>query len=126
MNEKGTTERTVGRISIGLAVLNGIGLIVTVAGMLHVRGKFAAIYRDFGVQLPTLTQFVLGVSPLAVEGVALLLLAVLAAKEFLRPKTIPLVLNLVWTVAGVALVALFTVALFNPLVAVVGALAAPQ
>ena len=126
MNEPGSAERKLGWVSIAFAVVNGLALIFTTVGMLQVREKFAAIYGDLGVQLPTLTQFVLSVPPTGVACAALLLLALLAAKEFLRPRVVPLAINLAWLVAGAVVVGLFTLALFRPLVSVVGALSAPQ
>jgi hypothetical protein len=116
----GKSDRVCRIISLLLAVVNGLALPAMVLGGLRVRGRFLAIYKDLfpGLSLPAVTRFVVSVPAWAVFGVAYLLLGVLVAKEFIRPRWVPLCLNLAWMLAGVMVAVMFAVALMAPFITI--------
>ncbi len=105
-----------GIASIVLLFLNVLGLVMFTVGFLSKRIAFAEIFADFDCQLPVATRLCLSIpAPVAVL-VVLVILAALIAKEFLRPSWLPLVLNAIWMAVGGVLTALFTAAMFLPLI----------
>ncbi len=115
------SERVCGVISIVLAVLNGLALLVFALGGLHVRERFLKIYQDLlsGEALPAATQFVLSVPQWAVLLCTLGLLGVLSVKELIRPKWVPLCLNILWFLIGTVVSVLFSATLMAPLVTII-------
>jgi type II secretory pathway component PulF len=115
-----TTAEKVGRVgSIVFAAVNAVTFCLCVLGFLRARGHFAEIFKEMAVALPVVTQFVLAVPGGVVLAVAILLLALLVAKEWLRPVWIPLVLNALWLAFGAVLVLVFVLAMMLPLVALI-------
>ena len=117
----GTTAEKIGRVgSISFVVLNAVSFGFCVSGFLRVREHFAAIFKDMleDVALPTLTAFLLNVPVAVVLVLAVVLLALLVAKEWLRPVWIPLTLNALWLALGSVLVVLFFLAMLLPLASV--------
>lgn len=108
-------NRICGIVSIVLAVLNGLGLIGFAISLLFQRPKFATIFSDFGATLPLLTRAVLAIPNGLIVFGTVLLLALLVGKEFIRRKTIPLVLNIAWIAAGIGISLLFAWAMMAPL-----------
>jgi len=102
-------------VSIVLAVFNGLGILAFAFGMLYQRPKFLAIYADLEIALPVLTRLVIATPGGVVLFVSLVLLALLVAKEFIRRSIVPLVINLVWLVLGLATIMLVAMALMLPL-----------
>lgn len=119
MSEK--TGKVCGVISIILAVLNGLALLVFALGWLHIRGRFLEIYQDLlsDQALPVATQFVLSVPSWIVLLGTLVLLGILSVKEMLRPKWVPLCLNVFWFLIGVVVSILFSTILMAPLVTII-------
>jgi hypothetical protein len=115
MSEK---AEKVGRVfSICFAVVNAVTFILLLSGFLRVRAHFGAIFKDLleGASLPMLTAWFLAISPTVLTVVAIVLLALLIAKEWLRPVWIPMFLNALWLALGAALCLLFVVAMMLPL-----------
>jgi len=104
-----------GVISVVLAVLNAIGLLVSLGFSLHIRHKFIEIYEDLGAELPILTQGVLNTHWTIWILISLLLLVVLIVKEFIPKKRIPLVLNGLFFLLGIVYWAVFSTAMMVPL-----------
>ena len=119
MSEK--SDRVSGIISIVIAVLNGVGLLGVAIGGIHVRGRFSEIFFDLlgDKPLPAATQLVIAVPSWTVLVVTVGLLGLLVVKELIRPKWIPLCLNVLWFFVGAIVSLLFTAALFAPLVSVI-------
>jgi hypothetical protein len=113
MNER---NRACGVVSIVLAAVNGLGLLAFAFGMLYQRPKLVAVYADLEVALPVATRLLISIPGSVVVAVTLMFLALLVAKELIPSKTVPLVLNLVWLVAGIALAIFFSMAMMAPLV----------
>jgi hypothetical protein len=117
-----TTAEKVGRVgSIVFAAVNAVTFGVCLVGFLVSRGHFAEVFKDMfaGTALPALTAFFINVPAAVVLVVAVILLALLVAKEWLRPVWIPLVLNALWLAFGAVLVLLFVLAMLLPLVALI-------
>jgi len=117
-----TTAEKVGRVgSIVFAAVNAVTFCMCLAGFLVSRGHFAEVFKDMfaGTALPALTAFFINVPAAVVQVVAVLLFALLVAKEWLRPVWIPLVLNSFWLALGAVLVLLFILAMMMPLAALV-------
>ncbi len=110
---------TRGTVSVLLAVLNGLGVLASAFGMLYQRPRFVEVYADLGVALPVVTRMLIAIPSSVVLFVALLLLALLIAKEFISNKTVPLVINVVWLLVGIAFAVLGAMALMAPLAATV-------
>lgn len=118
----GTTAEKIGRVgSIIFVVINAVTFGFCVIGFLRVRGHFAGIFKDMlaDVELPALTACILNVPGAVVLALAVVLLALLVAKEWLRPIWIPLTLNALWLALGSVLVVLFLLAMLMPLASVV-------
>jgi hypothetical protein len=119
MNERSSS--VCGIISIVLAALNGLALLVFAVGGLHMRGRFLEIYQDLlsGESLPGATQLVLTVPAWSVLLIAVLLLGILSVKELIRPKWIPLCLNLLWFLIGGVVFFVFSAVLMAPLMTII-------
>ena len=104
-----------GVVSIVFAALNALGLLVSMGWSLHIRHKFMQIYQDFGAELPGVTQMILNIHWTMWVVISLVLLAVLAAKELISKKWIPLLLNGVFVLIGIAYWAVFSTAMMIPL-----------
>ncbi len=119
MSEK--SNSVCGIISIVLAVLNGLALLVFAVGGLHVRGRFLEIYQDLlsGESLPAATQLVLSVPAWAVLLIVVLLLVILGVKELIRPKWVPLCLNVLWFLIGGVVSLVFSAVLMAPLITII-------
>ncbi len=120
-----TTAEKIGRVcSLVFTVFNALSFGLCLVGFLRVRGHFAGIFKDMleGAALPALTAFLLNVPVAAVLVLAVVLLALLVAKEWLRPVWLPLMLNAFWLALGCVLVLLFTAAMMLPLVSLMTAL----
>jgi hypothetical protein len=117
-------SRVCGTISGVLAVLNGIALLVLALGGLRTRGRYRAIYHDLisGQTLPAATQLVLSVPSWTIILVAVVLLCLLGAKEHIRPKWVPLCLNVLWFLIGAVVSVLFAAVLLAPLMAMIQAM----
>jgi hypothetical protein len=115
------SDNVCGISSIVLAVLNGLALLVFAIGGLHVRGRFLDIYRELlgHRTLPVATQCVCSVPAWAVLMGTLALLFVLFAKERLRPKWVPLCLNLVWMLIGIVVSVLLSAIMMAPLLTII-------
>ena len=116
------TAEKVGRVfSICFAAINAVTFILLLNGFLRVRAHFGTIFKDLleGAALPTLTTVFLAVSPTVLTVVAMVLLALLIAKEWLRPAWIPMFLNAFWLALGCALCFLFVAAMMAPLLGIV-------
>ena len=119
MSEK--SDRVGGTVSIVMAALNGVGLLGVALGGLRVRGRFFEIYCDLlgDKPLPAATQLVISVPSWTVLVVTVGLLGLLVVKELIRPKWIPLCMNVVWLFIGAIVSLLFSAALFIPLVTII-------
>ena len=116
---RGRGNRVCGIISVILAVVNGLGLFWSVFALIYLRPKFMAVFADLDAELPTITR-ILFQTPFAVVLMAVpILLALLVAKEFIRIKVIPLILNILWLGSGLALATLLYWALVAPAVQMV-------
>lgn len=104
-----------GVVSIVLAVLNGIGVLVSVGYSLHIRHKFIQIYQELGAELPGVTQMVLNTHWTIWILISLILLAILAVKELISKKWIPLLLNGIYVLLGIVYWAVFSTAMMIPL-----------
>lgn len=117
-----TTAEKVGRVgSIVFAAVNALSFGVCLVGLLESRGHFAGVFKDLlaGTALPALTAFFINVPVAVVLVAAGFLLALLVAKEWLRPVWIPLVLNALWLALGAVLVLMYVLAMLLPVVALV-------
>jgi hypothetical protein len=103
-----------GVVSIIFAALNALGLIVSTGCSLHLRHKFIEIYADLGAELPHVTQMILNIHWIFWVLTLLVLLAILAAKELITKKWIPLLLNGVFVLVGIAYWAVFSTAMLIP------------
>lgn len=117
-----TTEKIGRMVSICFAAVNAVTLILLLNGFLRIRSHFAAIFKELAneVALPTITTLFLAVSPTVLTALGLGLLALLIAKEWLRPAWIPIFLNALWLALGCALCFLFVLAMFAPLISIIG------
>lgn len=115
-----TTAEKVGRVFSGLfCAANAVTLVLVLVNFLHVRAKFAGIFKDLGAQLPTLTTLLFAPSPSVLMLVAVVLLALLIAKEWLRPVWVPMFLNGLWLALGCAVCLLIVIALFLPMLTLI-------
>lgn len=114
MDDKG--ERVCGVVSVLLCLLNGAGLLLFTAVFLRIRPEFAALYGSAKVSIPFATRIMLETPVWAAVLLLLVLLAALVAKEWLAPKWKPLVLNVGWLLAGIAISIVLLVLLAFPLV----------
>ena len=105
-----------GVVSIVFAALNALGLLVSIGYSLHIRHKFVVIYEDLGAELPGVTQMVLNIHWSVWILISLILLAILAIKEFISKKWIPLLLNGIYVLLGIVYWAVFSTALMVPLI----------
>ena len=104
-----------GVVSIVFAVLNAIGLIVSAGCSLNIRHKFMQIYEEFEAELPALTQMILNVHWANWTVISLILLAILAVKELISKKWIPLLINGIFVLFGILYWAVFSTAMIIPL-----------
>ena len=108
-----------GLVSIVLAVLNGIGLMVSVGCSLHIRRQFIQIFQELEVELPAMTQMILNVHWAIWILLSIILLAILAAKELIPKKWIPLLINGLYVLLGIIYWAVFSTAMMIPLMSLV-------
>ena len=73
------------------------------------------IYEDLGAELPSVTQMILNVHWALWILASLILLALLAVKELIPKKWIPLLLNGILVLMGIVYWAIFSTALMIPL-----------
>ena len=104
-----------GVVSIVFAVLNAIGVLVSTGFSLHIRHKFMAVYDDLGAELPGVTQMILNIHWALWILASLILLALLAVKELIPKKWIPLLLNGILVLMGIVYWAIFSIALMIPM-----------
>lgn len=127
MDDKG--ERACGITSIILCILNGLSLLSFAWLFLLLRRVLGEMFADFGGQLPVPTRVLLGLPSWLVVLTVVVLLALLIWKEWLAPRWKPLILNVVWLLAGavatVAILALLALPLVNAMSAVAQLNAAP-
>lgn len=107
-----------GAVGVALAVLNGIGVIGSVVLSLVIRGKFSAIFAELGAALPGMTRLFLSLHPATLVLAAVILLGILTAASLIPGKVVPHVLNGVVLIVGVVYWAVFLLAIFLPLLAV--------
>ena len=111
-NSPGST----GVASITLAAVNAIGLLISSLYSLHLRDKFAEIFSTMGHNaLPVITRVMLGIHWSLWLLILMILLAALIAKEFIRKKWIPLVLNVLFLLLTGAYWLIFRTAMYVPL-----------
>ena len=104
-----------GVISIILAGMNAIGLLLSLGYSLYIRNRFMAIFEDFGAALPTVTQLIIRTHwSIWVLG-TVLGLVILALKELIPKKWIPLLLNGIFLLFGIIYWAVFSTAMLFPL-----------
>ncbi len=117
-----TTAEKVGRVFSGLfCAVNAVTFVLCLMGFLRARTHFTAMFKDMleGAALPALTALVFAISPTVLTVVALVLLALLMAKEWLRPVWIPMFLNGLWLALGTALCFVFVIAMMLPLISII-------
>jgi len=104
-----------------LTLLNTATLVTFVAVFLHVRRTVTAIYSDMleAPRHPALTAWLLDMQSWIFMSAAALLIAALIAKDFIRPRSVPLALNLMWIIVGSCIGVLILVALFFPMFAII-------
>jgi type II secretory pathway component PulF len=106
-----------GKISIIFATLNAIGLLLIVGLSLYFLPRFSQVFCESGATLPCITQLFINTHwTLWVSG-TLVLLSVLAGKELIKNKTIPLILNGLFVLLGIVYIPIFTFALYAPIFA---------
>ena len=95
--------------------------LVFAIGGLHLRGRFLEIYQDLlsDQSLPAATRFILSVPSWAILLGALVLLGILSVKELIRPKWVPLCLNVLWFLIGAVVSLMFSAVLMAPLVSII-------
>ena len=100
-----------------LTLLNTLTIAVFTAAFLHIRGSVAPVYEDMldGQALPALTAWLLAMHAALVIGAAALVVAGLIAKDFIRPKGVPLVINLAWVIVGACIGGVILISLFYPM-----------
>ncbi len=109
----------VGTISVVFALLNGIGLMLSVGLSLIIRHRCLAIYEDFDVHLPAITMvFVALPIPIWIL-VTMVLLGILAVKEFLPNKPVRLLLNGIFVLCGFVYWVIFFMAMQLPLIQII-------
>ena len=109
----------VGALSIVFAVLNAIGLLVSVGCSLHIRHKFMQVYEDLEIELPGIAQLILNTHWAIWILTALVLLSILAVKELLSKKWVPLLLNGIFVLFGIVYWAVFSTAMVIPLMTLI-------
>ena len=90
------------------ATLNALGLIFLVIYSLHVCQKFNAIHKEMGLDVPVVTQAVINVPAGAWILTAVILLAIIALKEKIARKWIPILLNCHFVLIGVVYWVIFS------------------
>ncbi|MFC1597509.1 hypothetical protein ACFL5Q_06190 [Planctomycetota bacterium] len=112
-----------GVVSVGILAVDVVTLAVLGLCMTYARARIGAMFEEFGVELPAMTQLLLSVP----TGVVVLVLvgagALLVAKEgMVRKASVRLTLNLLAALGLLAFAALVVVALFLPLMSLMHSL----
>ena len=100
-----------------LTVLNTITVAVFTGAFLHMRRSVEPVYAEMldGQELPAFTALLLAMPAALFIGAAALVAAALIAKDFIRPKAAPLVINLLWVMVGACIGCLILIGLLYPM-----------
>jgi len=104
-----------------LTILHTATVITFTAVFLHLRRSVGPLYSDMldAPSLPDVTVRLLEMPGWIYIVAAALLIAALIAKDFLRPRSLPLVINLIWIIVGACIGSLLLIALLHPMVFII-------
>ena len=111
--------RIAAAVSITLASVNAIYLLVSACLTLYLRGIFLQIYDGLDVTLPSVTQMFINMNWVIWVQISFVLIALLAAKEIIARKWIPLLLNGIFSIGLLAYWIIFQTAMLIPLLMLV-------
>jgi len=117
-------RKAIGIVSILLTVLNVAGLVIIGPVIAFMNGQFVPVFKDMGVQLPLLTQWVLDIPWLWYSVVGLVVaIALIVAEYVMKNKKLTSGINIAVGVLVLIWLLIYCAAMILPMLSIVNSVA---